>query len=356
MSSFEHTHLHADNSSVMAGLLAVIVHLLLVLGGALTLRMQANREADEQVREVGIVLTPATQIVAANDATPYDANDNFTDWETADDSRALNDTALDSTADVSAAALPTTVDPLHSSPQIALPGDLRSLEVESSIDRDALRSATTLNNQAAQQELLAAALAEAAKRPKVLGPQGPAGEMQIFGGVPTHGHSFVFLIDRSQSMGSEGLGAIAAAEVELLRALDRLAENHRFQVIAYNQTTSYLSQRKLLAVNEQSRAECRDFLNNLIAAGATNHVTALMSALQLHPDVLYLLTDGDPVITAAQRRRIRSECQGRTAIHCLHFGRAHPDDDEVVQSLQTLARENGGDYQFIDMNAPRRGK
>ena len=46
-------------------------------------------------------------------------------------------------------------------------------------------------------------------------PDGTDGGVSLFGSQPAEGRSFVFAIDRSNSMGSEGLGAIQAAAKEL---------------------------------------------------------------------------------------------------------------------------------------------
>ena len=53
-------------------------------------------------------------------------------------------------------------------------------------------------------------------RNRSAGPSGPTAKMTLFGRAGV-GRSFVFLIDRSKSMGSQGLGAIAAAQRELVR-------------------------------------------------------------------------------------------------------------------------------------------
>ena len=67
-----------------------------------------------------------------------------------------------------------------------------------------------------------------------------------FGSRAAVGNSFVFVIDRSKSMGGEGLGALDAAGEELTTALARLEPAHRFQVIAYHRQPVYLGQRRLL--------------------------------------------------------------------------------------------------------------
>ena len=47
------------------------------------------------------------------------------------------------------------------------------------------------------------------------------------------GRRFVFILDRSQSMGGQGLGVLSQAQNELSEAISRLQENH--QLLIYNQ-------------------------------------------------------------------------------------------------------------------------
>ena len=61
------------------------------------------------------------------------------------------------------------------------------------------------------------------------GPDGPAARVSLFGSQNAAGHSFVFAIDRSQSMGGKGLNALKAAEDQLHLVLADLKENHSFK-------------------------------------------------------------------------------------------------------------------------------
>jgi hypothetical protein len=329
---------------LIAGWLSLIAHLVLILAGALLWQTPQRMALEEGERPVSIVLA------AADNALATEYFDESSALETAVSSAAASsaDAAAASKGEVS--GLPSDQPPV-STADIALPGKLAPL-----VDGVDLPTASTTGGGSGRAVLdssaaTAAILAEEARRPRGPdGPEGPQGEVAVFGTAPTRGHSFVFLIDRSQSMGSEGLGAIAAAEVELLAALEKLESNHSFQIVAYNQSPTYFRERKLVPVNGDSRRAGQEFLHTLVAFGATNHERALMSALQLKPDVIYLLTDGDPVLSASQRKRIQEESGGRTTISCIQFGRIRPLEEATRTALEALARENGGSYVFIDMN------
>lgn len=325
---------------LIAGWLSLIAHLVVIIAGVLLWHVPPRMALEEGDRPVSIVLAAAA---SAASETEY-----FDEERSAEASASV---AAASPASSTTSGLPSAAQPPDTSAKIELPGQLMPL-----LEGVALPTANTAGAASGTAlldpgETIASILAEEASRPRgPSGPEGPQGEVGIFGTTPTGGHSFVFLIDRSQSMGSEGLGAIAAAEVELLAALEKLKSNHSFQIVAYNQSPTYFRERKLIPVSDDNLRAGRDFIHTLAAFGATNHERAILSALQLKPDVIYLLTDGDPVLNASQRKRIREESHGRTTITCIQFGRIRPDDDATRTALEALAAENRGSYTFIDMN------
>jgi hypothetical protein len=195
---------------------------------------------------------------------------------------------------------------------------------------------------------VAAILAEEAARPRNVGPTGPQAQLSLFGSAPAKGRSFVFLIDRSASMGHAGLGAIAAAAKELATSIDALGPEHKFQVIAYNQKPLSLGGGDLLPATPENKRKLIDFVANTVAFGATEHELGLFAALRYKPEVIFLLTDGgDPELKPGQLRSIRDAAAGRTEIHCLHFGSGPQEEDDNV--LMRLAQQTGGSYLYIDM-------
>ena len=185
--------------------------------------------------------------------------------------------------------------------------------------------------------------------PQETTPTGPTAQLSLFGSGSATGRSFVFVIDRSQSMGGEGLGAIRAAAKELTVQLEQLSAEQRFQVVAYNQSVAMIDERALLPADEANKERLIEFVANTAAFGETEHFRGLLAALKLKPDVIFLLTDGgDPLLDNSQLRSLRETAAGRTSIHCLHFGRGPAP--EVENFLQRLAAENRGSYVYIDMN------
>lgn len=180
--------------------------------------------------------------------------------------------------------------------------------------------------------------------------QGPATQLSLFGSAPAQGHRFVFVIDRSKSMGGEGLGALGASQLELSRQLQQLKDNHEFQIIAYHHRTTMLGQRKMLPAEAKYIEQVPGFFASLGAFGSTDHELALQTAVALDPDVVFFLTDGDqPALTNRQIDEIQRRTQGKVTINCIRFGFGREQQSDHF--MKRLAQRTGGDYRYVDMSA-----
>ena len=143
------------------------------------------------------------------------------------------------------------------------------------------------------------------------------------------------------------------AEDELVRVLQGLGPEHQFQVVVYHDQSVYLERRELLDATEENKALVPGFLGSKAAFGATEHERALMSALSLEPDVIFLLTDGgEPALKEQQIRNIAKYAGPRTSIHCIQFGIG--PHREANNFLARLAAATGGEYGYVDVNQRRR--
>lgn len=175
---------------------------------------------------------------------------------------------------------------------------------------------------------------------------GKPGGLTVFG-AQARGRSFVMVIDRSASMGDQGLGAIRAAADELARQLDSLDGNQRVQIVAYHAAPSQLDAHWLPAT-PQNKERLLKYLRSLPAFGSTNHTAALTTALKLKPEVIFLITDGDdPGMDPGQLRIIREQARGRTSIHTIHFGRG-TEGAAADHFMRKLAADNGGGYVYVN--------
>ncbi|MFN5707251.1 MAG: vWA domain-containing protein [Planctomycetota bacterium] len=197
-------------------------------------------------------------------------------------------------------------------------------------------------------EAIAAEQRELANRP----PPAPLATTSLFGSGPLKGRKFVFVLDRSKSMGTGGLDVLSTAQVELFQALAPLAPENEFQIVAYHQQTVTLKERKLLRASEEHKSEVNEFLQRLVPFGSTDHEAGLYMALDLDPDTIILLTDGDtPELNDGQIQAIARVSKGRAAIHCIQFGLT--SNEPPGSFMRKLAAKTGGTYRYVDVNQLR---
>ena len=179
--------------------------------------------------------------------------------------------------------------------------------------------------------------------------RGPAGKVSLFGGTVATGYDFVFVIDRSKSMGGQGLNALVAAQQEITQSLSGLTNNHQFNIIAYHHRPTYFQPgNDLVKPDKNGIKAVDDFFNGLAAFGGTDHEMGIIAALRYKPDVIFFLTDGgDPHLNQAQLSDLRKYCGGRTAIYSVQFG--FGPLQEKQNFMTRLAKETGGSFHYVDM-------
>ena len=151
------------------------------------------------------------------------------------------------------------------------------------------------------------ASAQAPKPPVVRSPGGI--RTGIFG-LEAKGNRFVYVFDRSASMGEPDGRPLTAAKRELIRSFDELGDVQQFYVIFYNDRLHVFSpagnRGRLVCATEDNRRAARRFVDSVRANGGTRHAAALAAAFRLSPDVVFLLTDADAKddLTDAELQRL----------------------------------------------------
>jgi Ca-activated chloride channel family protein len=171
-----------------------------------------------------------------------------------------------------------------------------------------------------------------------------------FFGVKARGSKFVYVLDRSASMGTRN--AIGVAKANLLASLQTLDETNQFQVIFYNLRYSMMPAGEgtgrfpfATAINKEWAHE---FIKRIVPDSGTDHLPALKQALSLDPDVIFFLTDADePKLRDRQLEEIRRRNRSGARIHSIEFGIGPPLGEETF--LERLARMNGGSYDYVDV-------
>lgn len=181
--------------------------------------------------------------------------------------------------------------------------------------------------------------------------QGGKGRTSLFG-ITGEGYKFVYVFDRSGSMGGEGRESLRAVKAELAKSLEHLDSVHQFQIVFYNERPVAFNPTgtpgRLVFATDENKQRATRFVDSISADGGTAHEDALRLAIRMHPDVIYFLTDADdPKLSADQLAKIRDLAAG-TIINCVEFGPGPKPDG--TSFLETLAKQNGGSYVYIDIS------
>ncbi|MBN2473055.1 MAG: hypothetical protein JXB62_00505 [Pirellulales bacterium] len=306
-------------------LISMLLHLLLMLLLGLTLRLAPPQgAAAERTAEVGIVLKhqdgPQEYFESEDDAGGEDS-------QTAT-------TAPRSVAELLDESVPA--DPSNALPAafaVIGPGGLEPGGVGSAIGADTGPRATG----------------------RSLGGKARTG---VFG-IEGEGYKFVYVFDRSGSMGGSARSPLGVAKAQLIASLKSLEKTHQFQIIFYNERSWRFNPtghpNKLFFATEQNKALAAKFIGSIVADGSTDHEAALVAAIKLQPDVIFFLTDADqPVLGPRALEKIQRMASGIT-IHAIEFG--FGPQTQMDNFLVQLARQNGGKHGYVDVSrfapAPR---
>ena len=162
-----------------------------------------------------------------------------------------------------------------------------------------------------------------------------------FFGVNAEGMSFVFVVDYSGSM--QGY-RFSRARTELVRALGDFQPYQKFFVIFYNHRAQPMyvpgKRMKLVAASQSTLRRTRRWINKQNAHGGTYPDIALEMALEMKPDVIFFVSDGEFPRTA---RTVAKEANKHgTIIHTIAF---EFDGGQLV--LKGIAEDNHGRYRFV---------
>jgi hypothetical protein len=184
------------------------------------------------------------------------------------------------------------------------------------------------------------------------GPLAPFGPANLTGGDPTifvtesdpitaRPPTVIFLCDASGSM----LNKFESLRHELRRAVSRLRPSQSFNVIFFAEQPTVLNPSGLLVNRPENRARADRFLDEVVANGQTKVFPALELAFKQHPQVIFLLTDGDfPDNKAVAEAVRRLNSAGKAVVNTIAFVDPGESYEEI---LRQIARENHGRYRFV---------
>jgi hypothetical protein len=177
------------------------------------------------------------------------------------------------------------------------------------------------------------------------GPLDTRGYTSFFG-IEASGQRFAYVLDRSGSMGEPANQPLRAAKAELLASLDRLDSLQQFFLIFYNEDVRQFvpGPRGRHFADEANKSAARRFVESVQAHGGTRHFEALQRAINLRPDVIFLLTDGEQKddLSSDELKRLSHLNGGLSQIHVIQFAGAPYAGNSLVQ----LANENRGQHTY----------
>jgi hypothetical protein len=193
---------------------------------------------------------------------------------------------------------------------------------------------------------------------------GPGSQTGVFG-LRDEGSRIVYVFDRSESMNSvftldigDGRNVSAtfleAAKEELSKSISELSSGSQFQMIFYNSFPlpfpGKYNKDGLCEADAETKETAQQFVYQLIAERNTNHLDALAMALELKPDVIFLMTDGeakDDPTTGDIRKIQRIARRAGTRINVIHF----VFEDRSNSTLESLAKRTGGQFKMINIRS-----
>ena len=160
----------------------------------------------------------------------------------------------------------------------------------------------------------------------------------------TDGRRFVFVVDRSHSMNHPYPGEyktrLNRVKIEIGRTIAQMNAQAEFFIILFNDQAHPMPYQTFQPAQSAARTKSFQWLASVPADGLTDPRPALRMALDLRPDVIYFLTDGEfsPVIS----RDLEKIVQRGTAIHTFSLSNPHAEP-----TLKAVAEHNGGQYTFV---------
>jgi hypothetical protein len=187
-------------------------------------------------------------------------------------------------------------------------------------------------------------------------PRPAEGSVTFVGVQATNARRIVYVVDASGSL----LGTLQVVVQELGRSLEALSPQQEFSIIFFQQDRALpVPPGRLIPATDREKLRALDWIDAAIVPnGSSNPLPALELALDLEPDVIFVLSDNitgggefevDRADLLAMLDRLNPRDAGsgrrRTQINCIQFL-----DPDPLDTLAAIAAEHGGPrgYKFLD--------
>ncbi len=167
---------------------------------------------------------------------------------------------------------------------------------------------------------------------------------QNFFGIQVDGKKFVFVVDASRSMNhphdSPAKTRFGRLKIELVNTIDQMTEENQFFVIFFNNRAIPMPADGLVRATEDNQMTCLEWVATAHTGGQTDPREALLFALQLNPDIIYFLTDGEFEYRVV--KDVKAANKHKTPIYTFCFS-----DRSGEKFLKQIAEQNRGEYFYI---------
>jgi hypothetical protein len=145
------------------------------------------------------------------------------------------------------------------------------------------------------------------------------------------------------------LFGVEGAGYKFVYVFDRSDRTHQFQIIFFNHTDPVVfnptgQPGRLVFGDEANRRLAERFVAGVAPSGGTNPENALVMAVNMRPDVIFFLTDGQDLSLSAVDRVTRLN-RGNAYINAIEFGDGAGKPNAM---MLLLAGRNNGKAAYVD--------
>jgi hypothetical protein len=162
----------------------------------------------------------------------------------------------------------------------------------------------------------------------------------LFGGV-RQGESFAYVVDASGSMSGDRMQLVLE---ELRTSVNSLAEHHRFFVVFFNKHTYAMMwpkiEKRLVTASQRNKDRVLGWAFGVQPQEVTEPQRALRMALDLKPDIVFFLTDGD--IPEESLRLVKKYRRDGTSVHTICVG-----EDAAIPVMRKIAEAGQGAFLMV---------
>ena len=162
-----------------------------------------------------------------------------------------------------------------------------------------------------------------------------------FFGVQDDAGSYVYVVDVSTSMKERG--RYDKARKEVLNSVKALTARQKFCVIFYSSYAFHMLGKRNPTMVEPTTANLRkleQWMKDFPVGGATQPLDALLKAIQLNPEVIFFLTDGEFQGTVASS--VKTANRKPIRINTIGF-----QTTKGEYLMKKIASESGGVYKYV---------